>query len=94
MLKLLTILPSDNKLVFVKDGINVWFLAFLKLIPMVATAINTVQNVLEVLELLTEQLVKFDYMDNGGWLKILENIYMPERYLDTFLLIVFNFSVY
>ncbi|CAG9585278.1 unnamed protein product [Danaus chrysippus] len=73
---LLKILPPDKKTTFVKEGLNIWFS---KIVPTVMLC-PTNKSVLETLELLTEEIVKFEYMDNQHWKNILTCIYTPQKY--------------
>ncbi|OWR54204.1 hypothetical protein KGM_208111 [Danaus plexippus plexippus] len=73
---LLKILPPDKKATFVKEGLNIWFS---KIIPTVMLC-PTNKNVLETLELLTEEIVKFEYTDNQHWKNVLTCIYTPQKY--------------
>ncbi|XP_045785879.1 telomere-associated protein RIF1 [Maniola jurtina] len=80
--RLLRILPPDTKETFVKDGINIWFTRVIPLVvgESVTNTSDTVLNLLEALELLTDELVKFEYAKNSSWLEILVNIHTPTRY--------------
>lgn len=73
--KLLKILPPEKRATFVKEGIDVWFS---KIIPFISIT-SALPQVLEVVELLTQDLVAFEYGDNIHWRAILENIYTPQK---------------
>ncbi|CAG4910768.1 unnamed protein product [Colias eurytheme] len=81
ILRLLQIMPHSVKVEFVKNGITTWFSSLIPTIFNSSTIyINIVQNSLLCLELLTEDLLHFDYVDNSKWLVILECIYDPNKY--------------
>ncbi|XP_013146218.1 PREDICTED: telomere-associated protein RIF1-like isoform X2 [Papilio polytes] len=79
--KLLKILPPDKKATFVKEGIEIWFS---KVVPTVMASVKTaaVKNAMavETLEMLAEELIRFDYSNNPTWLVVLECIYTPHKY--------------
>ncbi|XP_038215854.1 telomere-associated protein RIF1 [Zerene cesonia] len=81
ILRLLKIMTHNDKVNFVKNGLDTWFSS---LIPTIFNSsmiyVHIVENALLCLELLTEDLVHFDYADNSKWLIILECIYMPHKY--------------
>ncbi|CAH2086299.1 unnamed protein product [Euphydryas editha] len=76
IIKLLKILPPDKKTTFVKEGVSFWFS---KIVPTI-TVSSALPNVLEALELLTDELIYIDYMDNPQWKVVFENIYTPQKY--------------
>lgn len=73
--KLLKILPPEKRATFVKEGVNIWFS---KIIPFISI-ISALPQVLDVVEMLTEDLVHIDYSDNPHWRSVLENIYTPQK---------------
>ncbi|XP_023935053.2 telomere-associated protein RIF1 [Bicyclus anynana] len=77
--KLLKILPTNEKATFVQHGIDVWFTQFIPIVVQMTTETKNMA-ILESLELLTDELVKYDYQKNEHWLKVFENIYTPIRY--------------
>ncbi|CAH2241275.1 jg3336 [Pararge aegeria aegeria] len=83
--KLLKILPSEQKATFVRNGIKVWFSGLIPFVVQQSVEIeednsDTMLNLLETLELLTDELIQFDYLSNDDWQKVLENIHTAKRY--------------
>ncbi|XP_034840376.1 telomere-associated protein RIF1-like [Maniola hyperantus] len=80
--KLLRVLPPNTKETFVKGGINIWFSRVIPLVieESVSNTSDTVLNLLEALELLTDALVQIDYSKNSSWLQVFVNIHTPTRY--------------
>lgn len=58
-----------------KEGVNCWFS---KIVPTI-TVTSALPSVIEVLELLTDELIHIDYMDNPHWKAVFENIYTPQK---------------
>ena len=75
--RLLKILPQEKKRQFVEKGLLVWFS---KIIPN-CMSIEVIEDVMsvEILELLTDELVAIDYTDNQHWHTVLECICNTHR---------------
>lgn len=71
--KLLKILPREKKKQFVQNGVSVWFS---KIIPtlMENMTVEASEINIEILELLTDDLIHVDYACNSPWYNILECI--------------------
>ncbi|CAD0196880.1 unnamed protein product [Chrysodeixis includens] len=74
--RLLLILPPEKKKKFVEKGVNVWFS---KIIPTIMN--NLISDMtLEVMEMLTEDIVPLEYCDSPQWYGVLECISIPTKY--------------
>lgn len=68
--RILLVLPPEKKKKFIKKGLNVWFS---KIIP---TVMNNLWNntTIEILEILTDVIVDYDYTESSQWYSVLECI--------------------
>ncbi|XP_004930520.2 telomere-associated protein RIF1 [Bombyx mori] len=82
ILKIIKVLPPEKKIEFVNEGLSVWLS---KLIPTIVTYLNhdcsvSCMKCIELLELLTNEILRIDYTKDIYWECLYQNISNPSRY--------------
>ncbi|XP_059056938.1 telomere-associated protein RIF1 isoform X2 [Achroia grisella] len=77
VLKLTKVLPQEQKTIFIHNFLSVCF----KLIPTIfeCAHLDGSTNIIETLEVLTEELKTIDYTNNPEWEILFESIYNPKK---------------
>lgn len=79
-IRLLKILPKEEKHILVRDHVDVWFTKVIPMTVELAVAEGPQLNdYVEAAEMLTEELVHFQYEDDPTWYSLFTNIHRPDK---------------